>query len=90
MYETLKSWCYKLFGSSEPKPVKKPRKMLTPDEVKEIEECLIDYPGKPTYTQVELAIKYGVSTSVISKIYNGTHRYSMSKYGDDSEEHADA
>lgn len=88
MYETLKSWYYQLFGNAEPVARKKPRKILTREEVHSIEfDMFID---NKDYSQVELAIKYGVSTSVISKIYIGTHRYSNKRLGDDLEEHCGA
>jgi len=86
MYETLKSWYYKLFGN--PPKTKKARKLLTREQVHEIE--FIMFIDSRPYTQVELAIRYGVSTSVISKIYRCEHRYSIKPSGDSSEEPTDA
>jgi len=88
MYETIKNYYYKVFGSSI--PVKKPRRFLSKEEVAEIEAKLLNIPGQPSYTQVELAISYGVSTSIISKINLNKHRFSTSKSGYSTEEHADA
>jgi len=87
MYETIKSWYYGLFG--DPVPVRKQRKLLSRGEIVEIEAKLLNIPGQPSYSQVELAIIYGVSTSVISKIHRGEHRFSANKTGGDTEEHSD-
>jgi len=78
MIEYIKMWYYKLFGNSNnSKPTKKARRILNSDEVKEIENLLVS--TEPVYTQVELAIIYGVSTSVLSKIKLGKHRYSTKR-----------
>ena len=74
MLDYIKMWYYKLFGEPVEPEVKKERKLLSQEEVKEIEILLAS--TSHVYTQVELALRYGVSTSVLSKIKLGNHRYS--------------